>query len=88
MPNLYLAIKFNENRVAKREDHRLFNALMADYAKWAEGVTFVDVNTPLLKPDGSVDNGYFESDLLHVNRKGYAVWTSVLKPMLCSYLGK
>lgn len=87
-PIYILSIKFNENRVAKREDHRLFNTLMEDYAKWADGVTFVDVNSPLLRADGSVDNGYFESDLLHVNRKGYAVWTSVLKPMLRAQLGK
>lgn len=87
-PIYILSIKFNENRVAKRKDHRLFNTLMEDYAKWADGVTFVDVNSPLLRADGSVDNGYFESDLLHVNRKGYAVWTSVLKPMLRAQLGK
>lgn len=87
-PIYILSIKFNENRVAKREDHRLFNTLMEDYAKWADGVTFVDVNSPLLRADGSVDNGYFEEDLLHVNRKGYAVWTSVLKPMLRAQLGK
>lgn len=81
-----LSIKFNENRAAKREDHRLFNALMADYAAYAEGVTFVDVNTPILSADGSVNNDYFEDDLLHVNRKGYEVWASVLRPMLVDYL--
>lgn len=69
-----------------REEHRLFNALMADYAEYTDGVTFVDVNTPLLNEDGSVNNGYFEQDLLHVNREGYAIWTSVLKPMLIEEL--
>ncbi len=83
-----LSIKFNECRAVKREEHRLFNAIMADYAKHKEGVTFVDVNTPLLKEDGSVDNGYFEEDLLHVNREGYKVWSSVLKPMLEEYLAE
>lgn len=85
-PIYILSIKFNENRAHKREEHRLFNALMADYAEYTDGVTFVDVNTPLLNEDGSVNNGYFEQDLLHVNRKGYAVWTSVLKPMLIEEL--
>lgn len=85
-PIYILSIKFNDSRVAKREEHRLFNAIMADYAAHTEGVTFVDVNTPLLKPDGSVDNGYFEDDLLHVNREGYKIWTSVLKPLLMQEL--
>lgn len=83
-----LSIKFNENRAAKREEHRLFNALMADYAAYTEGVTFVDVNTPILNVDGSVNNDYFEDDLLHVNRKGYEVWSSVLKPQLEEWLNR
>ena len=87
-PIFFLSIKFNECRAAKREQHRLFNAIMADWAAHTEGVTFVDVNTPLLKADGSVDNGYFERDLLHVNRKGYEVWTSVLKPLLLEALAE
>lgn len=86
LPIYILSIKFNENRAAKREEHRLFNAIMADYAAHTEGVTFVDVNTPILNPDGSVNNGYFEEDLLHVNRAGYAVWASVLRPMLLEAL--
>lgn len=85
-PIYILSIKFNENRARMREEHRLFNALMADYAEYTDGVTFVDVNTPLLNEDGSVNNGYFEQDLLHVNREGYAIWTSVLKPMLIEEL--
>lgn len=85
-PIYILSIKFNENRAHMREEHRLFNTLMADYAEYTDGVTFVDVNTPLLNEDGSVNNGYFEQDLLHVNREGYAIWTSVLKPMLIEEL--
>lgn len=87
-PIYVLSIKFNESRAKLRAEHRLFNALMDDYAKHAKGVTFVDVNTPLLSADGEVDNGYFEADLLHVNSKGYAVWTSVLKPLLLEQLNK
>ena len=87
-PIYILSIKFNENRAHKREEHRLFNAIMADYAKCEAAVTFVNVNTPLLNSDGSVNNDYFEEDLLHVNREGYRVWTSVLKPMLLAELAK
>lgn len=88
VPIFILSIKFNECRAAKREEHRLFNAIMADYAAHTEGVTFVDVNSAILNPDGSVNNDYFESDLLHVNREGYRVWTSVLKPLLLEALAE
>lgn len=87
-PIFFLSIKFNENRAAKREQHRLFNAIMADWAAHTEGVTFVDVNTPILNADGTVNNAYFEQDLLHVNREGYRVWTSVLKPLLVEALSE
>lgn len=85
-PIFILSIKFNNNRAAKRQQHRLFNEMMADYAAHTEGVSFVDVNTPLLKSDGSVDDSLFEADKLHVNREGYRIWTSVLKPMLIEAL--
>ena len=87
-PIFFLSIKFNECRAAKREQHRLFNAIMADWAAHTEGVTFVDVNTPILNADGTVNNAYFEQDLLHVNREGYRVWTSVLKPLLVEALSE
>lgn len=87
-PIFFLSIKFNECRAAKREQHRLFNAIMADWAAHTEGVTFVDVNTPILNADGTVNNAYFEQDLLHVNREGYRVWTSVLKPLLMEALSE
>lgn len=86
-PIYFLAIKFNDSRLAKREEHRLFNAIMSDFAAHTEGVSFVDVNSPLLNEDGSVNNAYFESDMLHVNREGYAVWSSILRPMLLEELG-
>ena len=85
-PIFILSIKFNNNRIAKIEQHRLFNAIMADYAAHTEGVTFVDVNTPILNPDGTINDAMFEPDLLHVNREGYAVWASVLRPLLIEAL--
>ena len=85
-PIFILSIKFNNNRIAKIEQHRLFNAIMSDYAAHTEGVTFVDVNTPILHPDGSINDEMFESDLLHVNRKGYSIWASTLRPLLIEAL--
>lgn len=85
-PIFILSIKFNNNRLVRLEQHRLFNQIMADYAAHTEGVTFVDVNTPILNPDGTINDGMFEADRLHVNREGYAVWASVLRPLLIEAL--
>ena len=45
-------------------------------------MTFVDVNSLLLDKDGNVNSALFEKDNLHINRDGYLLWTSVLKPQL------
>lgn len=71
-----------------RDTQKLVNDVMADYASSSEQVTFVDVNATLLQPDGDINQSLFESDNLHINRDGYLLWTSVLKPQLLEVCGK
>jgi hypothetical protein len=40
----------------------------------------------ILGPDGKPDRSLFRIDRLHPNKKGYAVWTSVVKPILLADL--
>ena len=82
VPVYFLAWKYSELRASLRETQKLVNDVMKDYADHSDQVTFVDVNSVLLLPDGSVNGSLFESDNLHINRQGYLLWTSVLKPYL------
>lgn len=86
VPVYGLSMKFSERRATVRAQQQTFNALMTDYSLHRPGFYFVDVNTPLLNDDGSVNESLFDKDRLHVNEKGYALWVEVLKPLLMQYL--
>lgn len=88
VPVFFLSWKYSGLRAFMRDTQRLVNDVMADYASGSDQVTFVDVNSTLLLPDGDINPGLFESDNLHINREGYLLWTSVLKPHLLKACGK
>lgn len=88
VPVFFLSWKYSGLRAFMRDTQKLVNDVMADYASSSEQVTFVDVNATLLQPDGDINQSLFESDNLHINRDGYHLWTSVLKPQLLEVCGK
>lgn len=81
-PVFFLSWKYSELRAGLRDKQKLVNDIIRDFAETSRQVTFVDVNSLLLDEDGNVNPGLFESDNLHINRDGYLLWTSVLKPLL------
>ena len=81
-PVFFLSWKYSELRAGLREKQKMVNRLIEEYASISPQVTFVDVNSLLLNEDGSVNSSLFESDNLHINREGYLLWTSLLKPQL------
>lgn len=81
-PVFFLSWKYSDLRAGLRDKQRIVNHLIAEYASLSPQVTFVDVNSLLLDENGDVNPALFESDNLHINREGYRLWTSVLKPQL------
>ena len=81
-PVFFLSWKYSGLRAKLRSEQKLVNDIMKDFAESSSQVTFVDVNSLLLNEDGSVNSKLFESDNLHINREGYLLWTSLLKPQL------
>ena len=51
-------------------------------------VQFLDTSTPMLQDDGSVNPDLLVDDELHMNANGYAVWTSVVRPVLIAAYGE
>jgi lysophospholipase L1-like esterase len=56
------------------------NALIKAYAATQKGVTYLDVYTPMLGADGQPQPKWFGDDGLHMNRAGYALWISIIRP--------
>ena len=58
------------------------NAGLAERARKNTRLCYIDIATPMLLNDGSVNPDLFVSDGLHLNEMGYKVWADVVKPVL------
>jgi lysophospholipase L1-like esterase len=79
---LYIAVKPSIARwsliVQVRETNRLITELTAK----DERLKFVDIDRPMIGDDGKPRKELFVADGLHLSEDGYAVWTSLVKPLL------
>lgn len=56
--------------------------MIKDYIDKHKNFSFVDIRPVMYRPNGSVNGEYFIKDSLHMTPKGYAQWTSVVRPVL------
>ncbi|MCP5516627.1 MAG: hypothetical protein H7A45_05115 [Verrucomicrobiales bacterium] len=84
----FLAVKPSPSREAYLDAQRAVNAALAAMADEDPGVEFIDVFTPMLDADGRPRAGLFQSDMLHMNATGYAIWTALVAPVLDTWMGK
>jgi lysophospholipase L1-like esterase len=61
---------------------RATNALIRQYIATDPSLTYVDVFTPMLGPTGLPRDELFQSDRLHMNAQGYAIWRRLLQPLV------
>lgn len=80
VPIAFIAIKPSVARAALLPEIRQANALVHAYAATQKSVTYLDVFTTMLGKDGGPQPDLFGDDGLHMNRKGYLLWISVIKP--------
>jgi lysophospholipase L1-like esterase len=58
------------------------NALIEQWAKEQKNIGYIDCFTPMLGPDGKPREELFRPDGLHMTKKGYDLWVSIIKPRL------
>jgi len=87
LPIYYISITPTPSRWKIWSDALEANQLIASYAETQTGVTFVDTTDQLLGADGLPNKDLFQWDNLHLNADGYAIWTSIIKPILIEDLG-
>jgi lysophospholipase L1-like esterase len=83
-PFAYLSIKPNLSRRTQLPQIREANALIRACAAERQ-VDFLDVHTPMLGADGEADPRWFDVDGLHLNARGYALWTGVVRAWLARH---
>jgi lysophospholipase L1-like esterase len=79
---VFLAVKPSPSRAAYMPKFAEFNALLKAFCAGNPHFRFVDVYTPMLNDQGQPRPELFQSDQLHMVAAGYALWTSVIAPVL------
>ncbi len=78
----YISIAPNPARWAQVKEVALANALIAQYAAQNSNLTFINVFPKMLGEDNKPRPEIFGPDRLHMNAKGYDLWTSIIRPYL------
>jgi lysophospholipase L1-like esterase len=78
----YISMKPSPLRWNNWEKLRTTNGLIEGYCQTQERVQFIDVDAAMLDSHGKPRAELFRWDGLHMNSKGYAILTSIIKPVL------
>jgi hypothetical protein len=87
LPIFYIAITPTRARWSLWAEAETSNQLIAEYAAGKNNLTFIDPTQAFLGEDGLPRKDLFRWDRLHPNKKGYAVWASIIQPILSESLG-
>ncbi|MCF7669288.1 MAG: hypothetical protein K9N48_05885 [Verrucomicrobia bacterium] len=78
----FISIKPSPSRWELWQEMKQANKLIAEVCSNAELLTYIDVASEMLDSEGEPKADIFLEDELHMNRKGYLIWRTVLRPIL------
>lgn len=79
---VFISIKPSIARWELVDKMREANRLIEKYSAGDDKLLYLDVDTPMIGADGKPKEDLFLDDGLHLNEKGYALWTKHLTPLL------
>lgn len=79
---LYIAIKPSPKRWSLFKQQQETNQMIADVCKSDDRLQFVDIVKPMLDDKGQPRAELFKDDKLHMNEKGYDLWTRIIRPLI------
>lgn len=79
---VFLAIKPSGSRWSLWPEMSKANGLVRDFCQTDDRLVYADLSASLLAADGTPDPSLFLKDQLHLNAKGYALWSKALAPIL------
>jgi lysophospholipase L1-like esterase len=79
---LYISIKPSPSREKYQPKAIEANGLIREYLKEDKNITFIDIFTLMLTPEGKLRPELFVGDMLHMNGLGYKIWRAAVEPYL------
>lgn len=77
---LLIGAKPSPSRWEKKSNYAIFNQKLQEYSLSKQGVVFIDTWKALTDAEGNPRPELFLQDQLHLNEKGYVIWTEIFKP--------
>jgi len=81
-PIAYISLKPSPSREKYLPKLIQANNQLRDYIKTQKDIDYIDVYSLMLTPNGKPRPELFLADQLHMNERGYAIWTKKIKPFL------
>jgi len=78
----YVSMKPSPTRWSHWPTEHLANQMIEEFAIAQDHVQFIDITPLMLDANGKVRRELFRWDGLHMNPRGYALWTAIIKPIL------
>lgn len=85
---LFISIKPSIARWKLVEEMREANRLIRGQCEADRRLVFVDIDKPMIGEDGMPKADLFLDDGLHLNEKGYDLWTNLIRPEIDKALGE
>lgn len=85
VPIVYISMKPSPSREKYVQKAIDANQLIKAYMAKQKNTVFVDIFPLMLTEDGKNRPELFVSDMLHMNKAGYAIWEKAVKPHLLKY---
>jgi lysophospholipase L1-like esterase len=82
-----ISVKPSPSRLSVWPRMKEANRLIQDFAATQEHVQYIDVASAMFDSKGNLRADLFVEDGLHPNPKCYALWTSIIKPLLVERVG-
>jgi lysophospholipase L1-like esterase len=79
---LYISMKPSPSRQKYQPKAIEANGLIREYLKADENITFIDIFSLMLTPEGKLRPDLFVGDMLHMNGEGYKIWRAAIAPYL------
>ena len=83
---VYLAVRPSLSRIAIVDKQKQFNGWLEKYCKSQKGRFYLDMHSPFYLPDGTLMPDIFVADRLHLNEKGYQIFSAKIREFILNKL--
>jgi len=78
----FLSVKASPKHEACLEVQKKFNAMLKDFCGYNDNLSYIDIGSVALSPDGKIKTELFKKDGFHLNNQGYDFLAKELKPAI------